>query len=93
MGSAIRQIHRWLSLAFTFGFALNFTVIVLLGHKTPPPWLYLFAVIPALFAIADGALHVRPAVCLQTGERGGRRLATGSVHDRPPWDLERLRPL
>ena len=72
MGNLNRQIHRWLSIAFTFGFALNFTVIVLLGHKTPPPWLYLFAVLPLFLLLPTGLwMFVRPYL--------GRRSATSGA--------------
>ena len=52
--SWIRQAHRWLGLAFTAGFIVNTVVIVVVGQKHPPSWLYLFAVIPLFLLLPTG---------------------------------------
>lgn len=52
--NCIRQVHRWLSIAFTVGFLVNTVVIVALGHKQPPSWIYLLAVIPLFLLLPTG---------------------------------------
>ncbi len=53
----IRQVHRWLSIAFTAGFVINAVVIVVLDQKQPPFWVYLLAVIP-LFTLLPTGLYL-----------------------------------
>jgi hypothetical protein len=53
----IRQGHRWLSIAFTIGFVVNAVVIAASGHRPPPSWVYLLAVIP-LFLLAPTGLYL-----------------------------------
>jgi hypothetical protein len=50
----IRQIHRWLSMAFTAGFLFNTVVIFGLRQATPPFWYYLFALIPLFLLFFTG---------------------------------------
>lgn len=50
----IRQIHRWLSAAFTAGFLLNAGVITAAKPSPPPSWIYLFALIPLFLLLATG---------------------------------------
>ena len=47
----IRQIHRWLSIAFTLGVIVN-TVAVLSGH--PSTWMYWLALIPLFLLLFSG---------------------------------------
>jgi hypothetical protein len=53
----IRQIHRWLAIAFTFGVITNTVVIFGLGQKQPAFWVYLLALIP-LFALLASGLYL-----------------------------------
>ena len=64
----VRQIHRWLSMAFTTGVIVN--VIALGGGKEPAFWVYLLALIPlALLLLAGLYLFVLPYAIKW---RGGR---------------------
>jgi len=53
----IRQIHRWLAIAFTLGVITNTVVIFGLGQKQPAFWVYLLALIP-LFALLASGLYL-----------------------------------
>jgi hypothetical protein len=57
LSKLIRQIHRWLSIAFTLGVIVNTVVIFSLGDKQPPYWVYLLALIP-LFALLFSGLYM-----------------------------------
>lgn len=60
MSKTMRQIHRWLSIAFTGG-VLNY--IVLMTRGQPPYWVGLFALIPLILLLATGLyLFVLPYV-------------------------------
>lgn len=50
----IRQIHRWLSIAFTVGFIVNTVVIFGMGQSQPPYWVYLLALIPLFLLLPTG---------------------------------------
>jgi cellulose synthase/poly-beta-1,6-N-acetylglucosamine synthase-like glycosyltransferase len=50
----IRQIHRWLSIAFTAGFVVNGVVIFGLRLSHPPFWVYLLALIPLFLLLPTG---------------------------------------
>lgn len=65
----IRQVHRWLSIAFTLGVITNTIVIFGLGQKQPAFWVYLLALIP-LFALLFSGLYL---FALPYITRGGRR--------------------
>ncbi|HEY2706576.1 MAG TPA: hypothetical protein VGI95_00855 [Caulobacteraceae bacterium] len=67
----IRQIHRWLSIAFTVGFVVNAVVIASLSPKPPPSALYLLAVIP-LFLLLPTGLYL---FALPYAAKWGRRRA------------------
>jgi quinol-cytochrome oxidoreductase complex cytochrome b subunit len=54
MSNWIRQIHRWLAVAFTVGFLINSVVIFGLGQSQPPSWVYLFALIPLFLLFGTG---------------------------------------
>jgi hypothetical protein len=47
----IRQIHRWVSIAFTLGVI---TYIVAMSVGQPPMWLGLFALVPLILLLATG---------------------------------------
>jgi hypothetical protein len=53
----IRQVHRWLSIAFTLGVIINTVVIFGLGQKEPAFWVYLLALVP-LFALLFSGLYL-----------------------------------
>ena len=62
----IRQIHRWLSMAFTAGVLVY---IVAMGRGQPPAWLGLFALLPLGLLMVRIALEER---CLRRELRGYR---------------------
>lgn len=66
-----RQIHRWLSMAFTAGVIFNTVVIFGLGQRQPAFWVYLLALIP-LFALLFTGLYLfaLPYVTRWRGQRG-----------------------
>jgi hypothetical protein len=57
MSKLIRQIHRWLSIAFTLGVITNTVVIFGLGQQQPAFWVYLLALVP-LFALLFTGLYM-----------------------------------
>ena len=64
----IRQIHRWVSIAFTVAVIVN---IVALGQKEPAVWVGLLALIPLVLLLSTGLyLFVLPYAIKR---RGGRR--------------------
>jgi hypothetical protein len=66
----IRQIHRWLSIAFTVAVIAN---IVALGRDAQAVWVGLFGAAPARLAAVHRPLHVRAAVCHQVAQRATHR--------------------
>jgi cellulose synthase/poly-beta-1,6-N-acetylglucosamine synthase-like glycosyltransferase len=61
----VRQIHRWLSIAFTVAVIVN---IVALGQEKPAVWVGLLALLPLAFLLFTGLyLFVLPyaRACLQ----------------------------
>jgi hypothetical protein len=71
MSKLIRQTHRWLSICFTAGVAVNTFVIFGLAGKQPPFRIYLLALIPLFLLLFSGLyLFVLPyAVRWQNGRR------------------------
>lgn len=66
-----RQIHRWLSMAFTAGFLVNAVVIFGLGQQQPPFWVYLLALVPLFLLLFTGLyLFVLPYATKWRGQRG-----------------------
>jgi hypothetical protein len=64
----VRQVHRWLSIAFTVGVIAN---IVALGQGEPAVWVYLLALLPLALLLLSGLyLFVLPYA---TKWRGARR--------------------
>lgn len=56
----IRQIHRWLSIAFTMAVIVN---IIAMGQKEPALWIGLLALLPlALLLITGLYMFVLPYV-------------------------------
>ena len=74
MSSLIRQLHRWLSIAFTVGVITNLIVYSLAGKGHQPAfWWNLLARIPVFLLLASGLyLFVLPYVAR------GRRTAAGA---------------
>jgi hypothetical protein len=52
--SWVRQIHRWLSIAFTAGVIANTVIIFGSGPKQPAFWVYLLALIPLALLLLTG---------------------------------------
>ncbi|MDB5442842.1 MAG: hypothetical protein JWP73_1218 [Phenylobacterium sp.] len=68
----IRQIHRWLSMAFTVGFIVNTVVIFALRERQPAFWVYLLALLPLALLLLTGLyLFVLPYAAEW---RSGRRI-------------------
>jgi hypothetical protein len=64
----VRQIHRWMSIAFTVGFIINMVAVVL---KVYAVWVGLLALLPLLLLLLTGLyLFVLPYAAKW---RGGRR--------------------
>lgn len=72
MNMWVRQIHRWLSIAFTAGVLVY---IGAMGQGQPPAWLGLFALLPLILLLVTGLyLFVLPhAIRWRGGERAGAR--------------------
>jgi hypothetical protein len=47
----VRQIHRWLSIAFTLG-VITYMVVMTKGQ--PPGWVGLFALVPLIMLLLTG---------------------------------------
>jgi hypothetical protein len=68
MSMWFRQIHRWLSMAFTAGFLVNTVVIFGLGQEEPASWVYLLALVPLFLLLFTGLyLFVLPYVAKWRG--------------------------
>jgi hypothetical protein len=67
-----RQIHRWLSIAFTVAVIIN---IVALGREKPAVWVGLLALLPLALLLLTGLyLFVLPYAAKR---RSGRRTGAG----------------
>lgn len=65
----VRQIHRWLSIAFTVA-VLIVTISVVSGQEEPAEWVYLMPLLPlALLLITGLYLFVIPYATKWRGER------------------------
>jgi hypothetical protein len=49
--TSIRQIHRWLSIAFTLG-VIGYMIVMSQGQ--PPAWVGLFALVPLILLLISG---------------------------------------
>lgn len=64
----VRQIHRWLSIAFTLAVIAN---VVAMGQGQPPIWVGLLALLPLVLLLLTGLyMFVLPYAAAW---RGGRR--------------------
>jgi len=52
MNGWIRQIHRWLAIAFTLGVIAY--IVAMSGGGQPPMWLGLFALVPLILLLVTG---------------------------------------
>lgn len=50
----IRQVHRWVSIAFTLGVIANILAIFVLKQPTPDVWVGLLALIPLIALLLTG---------------------------------------
>jgi high-affinity Fe2+/Pb2+ permease len=66
----VRQIHRWLSIAFTVAVIVN---VIALGQEEPAIWVGLLALVPLVLLLLTGAyLFVLPhATKWRSGRRSG----------------------
>ena len=65
----VRQIHRWLSIAFTAGFIVN--VFALTGGEEPAFWVYLLVLIPIFLLFPTGLyMFVLPYAAKWRSARG-----------------------
>jgi hypothetical protein len=64
LSSLIRQIHRWLSVAFTVGVVTNLIAYSLAGKgRQPPFWVNFLALVPVSLLLISGLyLFVRPYI-------------------------------
>ncbi len=75
-----RQIHRWLSIAFTAG-VTTYIVVMSAGQGQPAAWIGLLALVPLILLLVTGLyLFVLPYLVRWRGGRGvstlsGRREA------------------
>ena len=51
MNTWIRQVHRWVAIAFTLGVM---TYMVAMSQGQPPAWLGLFALVPLILLLVTG---------------------------------------
>lgn len=76
----IRQVHRWLAVAFTVGFVVNAVVIFVLGQKQPAFWVYLLALVP-LFLLLPTGLYL---FVLPYAAKWGNRSRAGGAQEPAP---------
>jgi hypothetical protein len=67
----IRQIHRWLSIAFTVTVIANFVALAQGGGKAPPPWITYSPLFPLALLLFSGLYLF--ALPYTTKWRSGRR--------------------
>ena len=69
----VRQIHRWLSIAFTLTVIANFVALAQGGQMAPPPWITYAPLLPLALLLFSGLyLFVLPYAARW---RSGRRTA------------------
>lgn len=54
MSTWIRQIHRWLSIAFTLTVIANFVALGMGKGQQPPPWVTYAPLVPLAFLMFTG---------------------------------------
>ena len=67
--TVIRQLHRWLSIAFTAGVIIY---IVVMRHGKPPGWVGVFPLLPLILLLGTGLyLFVLPYAMRVRGRTRG----------------------
>jgi len=60
---AIRQTHRWVSIAFTLGVIANIVALAVADEAQPAAWLGMLALVPLILLLLSGLyLFVLPYV-------------------------------
>ncbi|CAN7440586.1 hypothetical protein [Rhizobium sp. LjRoot254] len=54
MNRWVRQIHRWLAIAFTVGFIANIVTLFGMGHQQPPVLVGMMALVPLMLLLLTG---------------------------------------
>jgi quinol-cytochrome oxidoreductase complex cytochrome b subunit len=70
----IRQLHRWLSIAFTVAVIVNIVNIVAMGQKEPAVWVGLLALLPLVLLMLTG-LYMFVLPYATRWRSGGRTIA------------------
>jgi len=70
----VRQVHRWMSVAFTATVIANFVAIALARGRMPPPWVTYSPLLPLALLLLTGLYLF--ALPYATKWRSGRRTAT-----------------
>lgn len=73
MNNWIRQVHRWVCIAFTAGVAANIVTIFVLKQDKPSLWVGLSALLPLVLLLLTGLYMF--ALPHAAKWRGGRRTA------------------
>jgi hypothetical protein len=67
----VRQIHRWLAIAFTLTVIANFIALAQGGGRMPPPWITYSPLFPLALLLLTGLyLFVLPYAARWRGRRG-----------------------
>ncbi len=67
----IRQIHRWLSIAFTLTVIANFVALAQSGGTAPPAWVTYSPLFPLAFLLFSGLyMFALPYVAKRRSRRG-----------------------
>jgi len=68
--NGVRQLHRWVSIAFTLTVIANFVAMALVGGM-PPPWVTYSPLLPLTLLLFSGLyLFVLPYAAKSRGARG-----------------------
>ncbi|MDZ7866303.1 hypothetical protein [Acidovorax sp.] len=70
-GNRLRQIHRWVSIAFTLTVVANFAAMGL-GRGAPPAWITYAPLAPLAVLLLTGLyLFAQPYLSRRSGAHGG----------------------
>ena len=75
MNKWIRQIHRWLAIAFTVGFIANIVTIFGMGQQQPPVLVGMMALVPLMLLLLTGLYMF--ALPYFAGRGDNQRVAAG----------------
>jgi hypothetical protein len=70
LNALVRQIHRWVCIAFTLGVIANIVAIFVLKQQTPAVWVGMLALIPLIVLLLTG-LYMFALPYTAKGRRGG----------------------